>query len=65
MIGWEPTQRAVIQLVIIIIIIMEGRHVTPKKKTKLWEEVKSGGGTPHGSHHCGCIPPLHCELLSQ
>ena len=38
---------------------MEGRHVPPKKKTKLWEEVKRGGGTPHGSHHCGCIPRLH------
>ena len=40
---------------------MEGSHVPPKKKTKLWEEVKREGGTPHGSHHCSCIPPLHCD----
>ena len=31
----------------------------PKKKTKLWEEVKRGGGTPYGSHYCSCIPRLH------
>ena len=40
---------------------MEGRHVVPKRKTKLLEEVKRGGGTPNGSHHCSCIPPLHWD----
>ena len=40
---------------------MEGRHVSLKKKTKLWEEVKRGAGTPNGSHHCGCIPLLHWD----
>ena len=40
---------------------MEGRHVPPKKKTKLWEEVKRGGGTSHGSYYCRCIPPLDCD----